>query len=182
MRTRKTQSSVPWSVPVAIGGIPEEGKRYQLAADADTRTQIAKLAELRSLARLQATFDVARQGTDGVRVSGEVSASVGQDCVATLEPVDNEVRETVDLVFAPPRSSEADIEGSDGDVAPGEPEPLIGNSIDLGALAVEFLILGIDPYPRKPEAKFEALATEEDGSSRPFAALAGWKKKPGDKK
>jgi uncharacterized metal-binding protein YceD (DUF177 family) len=180
MSARKTESSVPWSVPVAIGEIPEEGKRYQLAADADTRAQIAQLAGLRSLPRLQATFDVARQGADGVHVSGEVSASVGQDCVVTLEPVESEVKETVDLVFAPPRSSAVDTDGDEGDIDPGEPEPLTGNSIDLGALAVEFLILGIDPYPRKPDARFEAPQAKEDKTSHPFAALSGWKKKPGD--
>ncbi len=34
-------------------------------------------------------------------------------------------------------------------------EPLIGGVIDLGALATEFLILGLDPYPRKPGAVFQ---------------------------
>ena len=42
-----------------------------------------------------------------------------------------------------------------------EPEPLIGNSVDLGLLATEFLILGVDPYPRKPDAAFEAPAAAE---------------------
>ena len=43
----------------------------------------------------------------------------------------------------------------EGDNKPREvklngPEPLIGGIVDLGALATEFLILGLDPYPRKP--------------------------------
>ena len=48
---------------------------------------------------------------------------------------------------------------------------MIGGLVDLGALATEFLILGLDPYPRKPDAVFEppqSLAAEEG----PFAALA----------
>ncbi len=36
------------------------------------------------------------------------------------------------------------------------PEPLVGGTVDLGAIATEFLILGIDPYPRKPGAEFDA--------------------------
>jgi hypothetical protein len=58
------------------------------------------------------------------------------------------------------------------------PEPLIGGAIDLGAIAAEFLMLGIDPYPRKPGAEFAAPARETD-SERPFAALAALKKPSG---
>jgi hypothetical protein len=56
-----------------------------------------------------------------------------------------------------------------------EIEPLINDTIDLGAIATEFLLLGIDPYPRKPEAVFEAPPTE-DAADHPFAALAGLRK------
>jgi hypothetical protein len=61
-------------------------------------------------------------------------------------------------------------------LAPEEPEPLIGNTIDLGLLATEFLILGVDPYPRKPQAALEVSAAGEP-AAHPFAALAGWNKK-----
>jgi uncharacterized metal-binding protein YceD (DUF177 family) len=178
MNPSKLASKLPWSVPVALADIPEGGRRYQLAADEDTRTQVARLASLRSLPRLEATFELARQGSDGLRVEGEVSATVGQNCVVTLEPVDNEVNEKVNLVFAPP---DVDDGEDAGDIDPGDPEPLIGDTIDLGALAAEFLILGIDPYPRKPDAKFEPPPMEEDAASHPFAALAALKKGPDDK-
>lgn len=181
MSPSKQASKFPWSMPVALADIPEDGRRYQLAAAEDTRAQVAQLAGLRSLPRLQATFELARQGSDGLRVEGEVSATVGQNCVVTLEPVDNEVKEKVNLVFAPPRAPAADGGEDAGDIDLGEPEPLIGDTIDLGELAVEFLILGIDPYPRKPDAKFEPPPVEEDEASHPFAALAALKKGPGDK-
>jgi hypothetical protein len=53
----------------------------------------------------------------------------------------------------------------------GDPEPLIGGSVDLGALATEFLILGIDPYPRKPGAIFEP-PQDRMPDEGPFAALS----------
>ena len=79
--------------------------------------------------------------------------------------------------FAPPeadkrRSDEIEVDPGSGE----EPEPLAGNSVDLGLLATEFLILGIDPYPRKPDAAFEAPASA-DPAGHPFAALAAWSKK-----
>ena len=52
-----------------------------------------------------------------------------------------------------------------------DPEPLIGGVVDLGALATEFLILGLDPYPRKPGAVFEPPQDREPQGG-PFAALA----------
>ena len=58
------------------------------------------------------------------------------------------------------------------------PEPLIGGVVDLGALATEFLILGLDPYPRKPGAVFEPPQDVKPDPG-PFAALAGLKEKHG---
>jgi hypothetical protein len=50
--------------------------------------------------------------------------------------------------------------------------------VDLGAVATEFLVLGIDPYPRKPGAAFE-LPEGPHREESPFAPLARWKKKHG---
>ena len=38
---------------------------------------------------------------------------------------------------------------------PDPPEPIVNGVIDLGRLATDALFLGIDPYPRKPDAVFE---------------------------
>src|SRR3990170_4655136 len=86
-------NKLPWSMPVALAAIPEDGKHFDLVADEATRAEVAKVAGLRALPRLQASFDLARQGSDSLRVNGEVSATVGQNCVVTLDPIDNEVRE-----------------------------------------------------------------------------------------
>ena len=178
----KAESKLPWNVPVTVAEIPESGKRFDLVADEKTRAEIARYAGLRELPRLQATFEVSRQGSDGLRVEGEIAATVGQSCVVTLEPLENEIREEIDLIFAPPGPDHAGVEEDEESEIfdPNEPEPLIGGVVDLGILATEFLIVGIDPYPRKPGATFEQLAPE-DGSEHPFAALAALKKGPDNK-
>ena len=94
-------AATPWRVPVARDEVPETGRRFDLVADEGTRAAVAKLAGLRALPRLAASFDLAPQGRDGLRVTGRVSAKVGQTCVVTLDPIENEVDESVDLVFAP---------------------------------------------------------------------------------
>jgi uncharacterized metal-binding protein YceD (DUF177 family) len=166
---------VPWQVPLALDDVAEEGQRFDLAADSDTRAAVARIAGLRDLPRLEAVFDVTRHGQGGLRVAGRVSATVGQSCVVTLEPLANEVNEDVDLVFLPAAAVPADDQAGTREPSPGEAEPLRGGSIDLGALATEFLILGLDPYPRKPGAIFQPPA-EAEPDEGPFAALAALKK------
>jgi hypothetical protein len=41
----------------------------------------------------------------------------------------------------------------------------------MGAIAAEFLLLGIDPYPRKAGAEF-TLPAEQGNDASPFAVLA----------
>ena len=123
-------------------------------------------------------FVLARQGA-GVRVTGPVSARVGQTCVVTLEPVESNLEESVDLVFTPALADSANAETVDlGTQGEDSPEPLVGGKLDLGAIATEFLLLGIDPYPRKAGAEFAPLKAD-DGSARPFAALEALKKRFG---
>jgi hypothetical protein len=54
-------------------------------------------------------------------------------------------------------------------------EPLLDGKVDLGGLATEFLILGLDPYPRKPGAVFQPPA-DTSVDEGPFAGLNALKK------
>src|SRR5262245_42572306 len=100
MSKRERPTQPPWSVPIRIEDVPETGTRRELVADETTRTAVAAQAGLRSLSRFEAAFDITRQG-HGLHVVGEVSATVGQICVVSLEPIENEIREPVDIVFLP---------------------------------------------------------------------------------
>jgi hypothetical protein len=162
---------------VAVDDIPEAGLHFDLAADGEVRAAVAKLAGLRDLPRLEAAFDVKRHAEGGLRVTGRVSATVGQNCVVTLEPLSSDIEEEVDLLFVPqPQAVRAKLEG-ESEHEPHEakwndPEPLVDGVVDLGALATEFLILEIDPYPRKPGAVFQP-PSDNKADGGPFAALAG---------
>ena len=182
MSLKKTRpAETPWSVPVRISEIPSEGRDYSLEADERTRTAIAASIGIRALPRLRANYTLSRKGRSGLRVTGEVTASVRQTCVVTLEPMETTVAEAVDLLFTAegersPPTVAVDLSG--GADAPDPPEPLENGTVDLGRIAVEFLVLGIDPYPRKPDASFQPPASEpeEDAAAHPFAALQALKK------
>jgi uncharacterized metal-binding protein YceD (DUF177 family) len=172
-----TKTEQAWTMPVAVADIPDGGSHYELSADAAAREQVAKLAGLRALPSLDASFDLVRRG-DGVAVRGEVKATVGQTCVVTLEPIENKVQEAVDLVFAP-TGDEAAADAAPAKRKKGDPpEPLENGMIDLGAVATEFLMLGLDPYPRKPGAEFARPGQDENDGGHPFAGLAALKKQP----
>ena len=179
-----------WRVPVRLEDVSETGRRVELTADVRTREAIAHFAGVDAVPELHATFDVTRRGRDGLRVTGEVRARVGQTCVVSLEPMESAVAEAVDVIYEPLRPeaaapvrpviatpAQADTINFEDQEDP--PEPLIGGIVDLGALATEFLLLGIDPYPRKSEAAFEQ-PVPNSGESGPFAALS--KLKHGDDK
>ena len=175
MRRARPTAERPWSVPLAVSEVPDSGRHVELVADEPARAAVAKLAGLAVVPRLAASFDVAPYGRGGLHLVGRVSATVGQTCVVTLEPIENEIDEAIDLVFAPATVSPV-ADGGGGEVeVPLEdaPEP-------LGAIATEFLILAIDPYPRKPDVAFEA-PTAGDDSAHPFAALAALKGRRGGK-
>lgn len=169
-----------WSVPVAAEDVPEAGLHMEIEAPPAIRTELAKLAGLRELPRLAAEFDLVRQGA-GVHVSGRVMATLGQTCVVSLEPMERMLDEKVDVTFSPGVAAQAATAAEGHHAKPDDeepPEPLVGGAVDLGALATEFLLLGVDPYPRKPGARFSPPKVAE-GGDRPFAALEGLKKRLG---
>jgi uncharacterized metal-binding protein YceD (DUF177 family) len=175
MMKPERRSKGAWSVPLALSEVPEGGRHLDLVADRQTRVAVAEQAGLDALPRLQASFDVAPHGRGGLRVVGRVSATVGQTCVVTLEPLENEIDEAIDLVFAPADASP--VVGAEVDLSAADaPEALIGDGVNLGEIATEFLILALDPYPRKPDAIFQSPTVGED-SANPFAALAALKKR-----
>jgi hypothetical protein len=103
--------------------------------------------------------------------------------VVTLEEIENDIDEPVDLIFAPPEQIPEmaalvdDAEESDEEV-PDPPEPIENGVIDLGRVATDALFLAVDPYPRKAGAVFEPVVEAADPEDHPFAALRALQAKP----
>jgi uncharacterized metal-binding protein YceD (DUF177 family) len=157
----------------------------ELVAGPIQRDQLARAADLPDVLSASASFDLTPLAGDCVQVTGRVTARVVQTCVVTLDPVENEIDEPVDIMFAPASQIpvQAKIatkdEGDDAEL-PDPPEPILNGVIDLGALAAEYLLLGLDPYPRKPGAEFDPPKEEIDPDEHPFAALKALKAELGD--
>ena len=165
----------------SVDNLRERPTRIVLKADAAQATALADLNGIIAVNALTATFDIARSGRTGVKVSGEIVARVTQTCGVTLEPFEADVRETFELKYAPavkphigarPRKGNYMKEAQDysdrQDISArvvehhmneeDPPEDMIDGKIDLGALVAEFFALGLDPYPRKPDADLASVA------------------------
>jgi hypothetical protein len=168
----------PWRAPVIVAQIPDTGLHREFEASVAERQAMAAVAGLRDIWSAHAAFDVVPRSGGRFQVTGRVRARIGQTCVVTLDPVENEIDEEIDLMFAPEAEARrlADLieEGQDDEEPPevaDPPEAIIGGVIDLGRIATDALFLAIDPYPRKPGVVFEAEVAAPDPEDHPFAAL-----------
>lgn len=176
----RTRSAInkpdPWRVPVTVAQIPETGLHRDIEADFATRAVMAEVAGLREIFSANASLDIMPTGGGRFRVAGRVRARVGQVCVVTLDPIENDIDEQIDLIFAPPEQI-SDLSDLVDDVAeseveiPDPPEPIMNGVIDLGRLVTDALFLGIDPYPRRMDVVFEPPVETVDPEAHPFAAL-----------
>jgi uncharacterized metal-binding protein YceD (DUF177 family) len=185
-----TEKPDPWRVPIVVAQIPETGLHREIEADQTIRDAVADVGGLREVLSAQASFDVTPKSGGRFHVAGHVRARVGQTCVVTLEEIENDIDESIDLTFAPPEqipqmATLVDEAEESDEETPDPPEPIENGMIDLGRVATDALYLAVDPYPRKAGAVFEPVVEAADPEDHPFAALKALKpepKKPGTRK
>ncbi|MEF3365463.1 YceD family protein [Methylocystis sp. 9N] len=167
--------------PFALTEVPPEGLEIDIRATPAECAALARLNDLPAVHSFEAALRARRWRGDGLEIEGEIRASLRQNCVATLEEFDCELVEPVEARFAPPPPDDAPRSRRRHEPPPAAeitldedaPDPLIGGSVDLGAVVSEFFTLALDPYPRKPGAEFvEPSPAQEDEAASPFAALS----------
>jgi uncharacterized protein DUF177 involved in 23S rRNA accumulation len=166
----------PWHARVAVAQIPDAGLHHAFEANEAVREAMAKIGGLREILAASASFDMRLKSGGRVHVTGRVRARIGQVCVVTLDPIESEIDEPIDLIFAPaeqiPQLSDLVDDAAESDEeTPDPPEPILDGVIDLGRLATDALFLAVDPYPRRPDAVFEPTPEVIDPGDHPFAAL-----------
>jgi uncharacterized metal-binding protein YceD (DUF177 family) len=180
MRTLQTRSPANPEfarvIPVAsLRRTPEY--TFDIAPDPREAEAVAALlgAEVVRKLRLAGTL---RPISDGWLLEARLGATVVQPCVVTLAPVTTRVDTEVRRRFVPtatPREIEIEIDSLDDD----ELEPL-GDTIDLGLVAIEALSLALPEYPRAEGAVLPpAPEAEEEPRAKPFADLASLRDKLG---
>jgi len=183
---RSTRSPVSFSVHV--GRLPQKGLPVLIEADEKQRAALAAEHGVLAVESYRADLEVRPWKRNGVEVAGRVTVRIVQECVVTLEPVENAIDEPVEAVFLP-EQSKLGRQGFDGGgeimidpEGPDSPETFSGDLVDVGALAEEFFGLAIDPYPRKPGAALPAADEEAPREEEPAQdwrrQLQGFGRKP----
>lgn len=175
----------PFSFLVKVGHISANPVRIKLEANDEERAGLAQLWNIVSVESFKAELQVTRWKKDGLKVKGNVKASITQECVVSLEDVPSQIDEDFEQIFVPEGSKLARLVlNEEGEIivsAEGDdiPEQFTGDTIDAGALVTEIAALAIDPYPRKDGAEYaesEVVEDVVDAKPSPFAALKDWKK------
>ncbi len=108
------------------------------------------------------------RGKKGLSVKGEVSGNFARACVVTLKPLEEAVKEKIDIRFLPAdemkqpvingESEISDILSSEFDL-----EEMVAEEVDLFAVMREYVILALDPYPKAADAAFQEFTTDIEG-------------------
>lgn len=135
---------------VAVGELGDEPREAALTAAPEDRTAIAAFLDIPEVKALSGSARVTRSGPL-IHVTGDLHARLGRTCVASLEPMEEGVREAFSVTFTTeppaedlPEEMEADLDA---------PEPLEGDALDLGGVLLEQLVLAMSPHPRKDGAE-----------------------------
>jgi hypothetical protein len=167
---------------VDVHDITTKGLDLTIAADAAECAALARRGDLVAVESLAADFRLRNLKESQVEVEGVLRARVVQICVVSLEAFASDIECPIEVDFAADISPEVeparslDARGGATTAPSGEreaPDPIIDGRIDLGAVAAEFLMLSLEPYPRKPGVSFDDTGHDvgEPEVVSPFAAL-----------
>ena len=164
------------SRPVHLDRLPAGGVALDITASRAEAAALSTRFGFAAIEALAARVSVDRKPSGLVSVEGRLRAQIVQNCVVTLDPVEQVIDEPFRLALAP-RSHFS--EGPDGDLEisadPDAPDPLEGDLLDVGELVAEQLALAAEPYPRRPGVSLDQVmdrkAEERQASASPFAAL-----------
>jgi uncharacterized metal-binding protein YceD (DUF177 family) len=150
------------------------GQAFSIEATPTECRAVARRLELVSLTTIRFQGRIEKGPRDGVLiVRGTIEADATQRCVVTLEPVPARLDVAIERYFvigAPDPEDEIVVSPDDE-----EPEPIAGELLDLGEIAVEELSLALDPYPHAADAPavLRSYNDAADAAARSaFAALA----------
>lgn len=165
------------SHPVRLDRLGAAPMTVVLEPDQGVRAALAERFELQEIGALRAELSVHRRPESGwIELSGSVTADVVQTCVVTTEPVEAQVETEILELFDD--SGEVAVDEVVVDPMADAPEPISGDTLDVGEVAAQAFGLALDPYPRAPGAAPEVTgAGPDDGAATasPFAKLAALK-------
>lgn len=128
---------------------------------------------------------VVRWKKQGLKISGSINAKLSQECVSTLDPVEETIALEFERRFMQAHELVRQYERiEDGDLVidpdeNDEPDEMPAGGIDLWETVLEEINLALNPFPRSSDMNEETASEntsddendDEDTTYRPFADL-----------
>lgn len=185
-----------WTYLIVAGDISNEARDFNLKPEPEDLPALAKALDVLSVQSIQASM-ILHRTKKSIRIRGEVKAVIDQSCVVSLQPVRQRFSEEIDRTYVSSRDEVEQVfkkmnANREMMIDPDEidpPEVIENGRLDLAAIVMEHVILGIDLYPRAKgvdvESNLAAVgindSAEKTAKESPFAALAQLKVAPDDK-
>lgn len=166
---------------VNVSELEKEPKSFSLRGTEAELADVAERFDLIAVEALSGTLSVSDKGAgQGILVTGALAAKFTQKCIATLEPVHEELETEFELLLVDPEMADRmDDEGVYLDADAPDYDALEGDDIPLGEILAQTLSISMNPYPRADGAELNAgssaaVTVNEPELERPnpFAVLA----------
>jgi uncharacterized metal-binding protein YceD (DUF177 family) len=194
-RLEKADFQVLFEDPIMTSRKPEEGNTPELSrlvteealargaysldieASEDERAALARRFGLLGIDRLKATVSLKSRGEE-VLLDGQLEADVTQACVVSLDPVHSTIASRFSVRYMSPDDFADHVADEDEeaflDPEAEDIEPLPDHGIDVGEVVSQYLMLALDPYPRREGTDLGAVGSEGDDTEareNPFSVL-----------
>lgn len=179
-----------WDLKVQEDEVKRKPMRFDVNVDEDGRRDVAERVGVVSIESMHVRLKVFRPDNGFiVKVEGRVKADVVQECVVTCDDVVTHAEDEFEAFFADNEKAisfarkrqEQDAKNGVAEVEliseKDDPESIVDGIIDLADVAVQFLSLSLEVYPRKSDAKFDGPSDEDVAEEpakcrkNPFEAL-----------
>jgi len=149
---------------------------FEILATEPECTALAQRFGLEAIESFAATVRLKRTGQAEIMFSAEITVSLTQTCVVTLEFFQERLQCRAELHFGP--SVPDDASGPVDFLAGDDLEPLPDDDFDIGEIAATEFYLTLDPFPRHPDLERlqqdpETALIHEEIPEKPLAALEG---------
>jgi uncharacterized metal-binding protein YceD (DUF177 family) len=164
-------NELPLLVPLGLAAAEPVQIRHdasgQELSEIKTRLGVRKIVSLALSAQLQRTVT-----GDIYQVSGNIKLIAERSCIVTLENFIETTEGVFDEYFTTSPEQATD-QSEHLLIDPDEYEVTLleQDSIDIGELALQHLVLALNPYPRAPDAPLAAGDETIAKTQRPFAGL-----------
>lgn len=173
-------SEAAFSFEVKVRKLPGKGYRLNYVASAEVCRQLATDYDLTEVSSFAVEGNITPCNRQTLRFVGAVCAKIIQPCAITGDPLNQNIREEMDITFVQEGSRSARQQSLDGQEVVVDlleedlPEVYSGDSIDLAPIWLEHFVLGIDPFAHLDDAVAEVPELQATDDS-PFSVLRSLK-------